>query len=191
MIQALIIIDVQNDYFTGGNMELVGMEAAADNCELLLSRFREKRAPVFHIQHLSIRPGSSFFVPDTAGCEINPRVKPQADEPVLQKNFPNAFRSTELNERLQAAGIEQLIVCGAMSHMCIDTSVRAAFDLGYNSQLIHDACATRDLQFEDRIVPAAMVQDAFMASVNGLFAAVSSTREYLDGQGQVKRALKS
>jgi nicotinamidase-related amidase len=160
-------------------MELVGMEAAADNCRRLLERFRETQAPIFHIQHLSVKPGSSFFVPDTDGCEINQHVTPQADEPVLQKNFPNAFRGTELNDRLQAAGIDQLVVCGAMSHMCIDTTVRAAFDLGYNSQLISDACATRDLEFEGRTVPAATVQAAFMASINGLFAAVSPTDNFL------------
>ena len=180
MKQGLIIIDVQNDYFQGGNMELVGMEVAADNCQRLLNRFREKQAPIFHIQHLSIRPGPTFFVPDTDGCEINQRVSPQADEAVLQKNFPNAFRDTELKEQLQAVGIEHLVVCGAMSHMCIDATVRAAFDLGYNNQLISDACATRDLKFEGRTVPASSVQDAFMASIHGLFAAVSTSDYFLE-----------
>ena len=179
MKQGLIIIDVQNDYFQGGSMELVGMEAAADNCQRLLNRFRESQAPIFHIQHLSVRPGSSFFVPDTDGCEINPRVSPEADEPVLQKNYPNAFRGTQLQELLKSADIEKLVVCGAMTQMCIDTTVRAAFDIGYNCELISDACATKDLQFESRTVPASVVQDTYMASLNGLFAAVSMTEIFL------------
>lgn len=182
MKQGLIIIDVQNDYFQGGNMELVAMEVAADNCQQLLNRFRQEQAPIFHIQHLSVRAGSSFFVPGTQGCEINERVKPEADEPVVVKNFPNAFRDTELQNLLQKAGIEQLVVCGAMSHMCVDTTVRAAFDLGYNCQLISDACATRDLEFEGRSLPASVVHDAFMASLNGLFAVLSTTQEFLDGR---------
>ena len=180
MKQALIIIDVQNDYFTGGSMELDGMEAAADNCQHLLNRFRQKKAPIIHIQHLSVKPGSSFFVPGTSGCEINERVKPKAGEPVLEKDFPSAFRDSGLQDLLKNMGIEQLVVCGAMTHMCIDTTVRAAFDLGYNCQLISDACATRDLEFEGRTVPAPVVQDTFMASFNGLFAELSTTEEFLD-----------
>ena len=179
MKQGLVIIDVQNDYFEGGSMELVRMEAAADNCRNLLNRFRDQKAPIFHIQHLSVRPGATFFVPETEGCEINQRVKPQADEPLVVKNFPSAFRDTGLQNLLKNAGVEQLVVCGAMTQMCIDTTVRAAFDLGYNCQLISDACATKDLQFEGRTVPALAVQDTFMASLNGLFAAVSTTEGFL------------
>jgi nicotinamidase-related amidase len=180
MKQALIIIDVQNDYFASGKMELAGMEAAADNCQRLLSQFRKNQAPIFHIQHVSVRAGSSFFVPDTNGCEINERVKPEADEPLVVKNFPSAFRDTELQGLLENAGIEQLVVCGAMTQMCVDTTVRAAFDLGFNCHVISDACATRDLEFEGRTVPASAVQDAFMASLNGLFAVVSNTENFLN-----------
>jgi nicotinamidase-related amidase len=179
MKQGLIIIDVQNDYFQGGNMELVGMEAAADNCQRLLTRFRDDQAPIFHIQHISVRAGASFFVPATVGCEINDRVKPAADESVTEKNFPSAFRDTGLQGLLKNAGIEQLVVCGAMTQMCVDTTVRAAFDLGFSCQVISDACATRDLEFEGRTVPASAVQDAFMASLNGLFAVVSTTEDFL------------
>lgn len=181
MKQGLIIIDVQNDYFPGGSMELSAMEAAGDNCRRLLDWFRDKTAPIIHIQHLSVRPGSTFFVPNTEGAEINQRVKPEADEPVVQKNFPSAFRDTGLNEMLQESGIEQLVVCGAMSHMCVDTTVRAAFDLGYQCQVISDACATKDLEFEGRAVPASTVQDAFMASLKVPFAAMSTTEEFLRG----------
>ncbi len=108
MTRALIIIDVQNDYFAGGSMELSGMDAAADNCARLLASFRATTEPLFHIQHLATRPGSTFFVPDTPGCEINARVRPQDDEPVVVKHFPSAFRETELHELLQAAGVDEL-----------------------------------------------------------------------------------
>ena len=76
MTQALILIDIQNDYFPGGSMELVGMERTADNARRLLDRFRSVRGKLFHIQHLSVRPGSSFFVPGTDGVEINGKVSP-------------------------------------------------------------------------------------------------------------------
>lgn len=180
MTRALIIIDVQNDYFAGGSMELSGMDAAAENCARLLESFRATAEPLFHIQHLATRPGATFFVPDTPGCEINAQVEPQDDEPMVVKHFPSAFRDTELHQLLQAAGVDELIICGAMTHMCIDTTVRAAFDLGYKCHVIADACATRDLAFDRRPVPAADVQAAFMAALSMPFAQISSTEQLLE-----------
>jgi len=179
MTPALIIIDVQNDYFAGGSMELVAMDEAADNCKQLLESFRAQAAPLFHIQHIAARPGATFFVPDTPGCEINARVNPQDNELVFKKHFPSAFRETDLHDQLQAAAVDELIVCGAMTHMCVDTTVRAAFDLGYKCQVIADACATRDLEFDGRAVPAADVQAAFMAALSMPFAQITSTGQLL------------
>ena len=179
MKAALIIVDVQNDYFPGGSMELVDMDAAAANCKQLLESHRARQAPIFHIQHLAAREGATFFVPGTSGCEIHHSVTPGADEALLSKHFPSAFRDTDLHELLQASGIEELVVCGAMSHMCIDTTVRAAFDLGYKCRVIADACATRDLEFGGRPVAAADVQAAFMAALSVPFAQVSTTAEFL------------
>lgn len=180
MKQALIIIDVQNDYFAGGSMELVAMDAAALNCRQLLDAFRAETAPLFHIQHIASRPSATFFVADTPGCEINDRVKPQDNEPVVVKHYPSAFRETRLHDQLQAAGIEELVICGAMTHMCVDTTTRAAFDLGYKCHVVADACATRNLEFEGRPVAAADVQAAFMAALSMPFAQISSTRQFLD-----------
>ncbi len=179
MKTGLIIVDVQNDYFTGGSMELVDMDVAALNCRKLLDSFRAKQAPVFHIQHIANREGATFFVANTSGCEINDSVRPEEYEPVIVKHFPNAFRDTELHEKLQGAGVEALVICGAMSHMCIDTTTRAAFDLGYRCCVVSDACATRDLEFNGQLVKAADVQTAFMAALSVPFAQVVSTDRYL------------
>jgi nicotinamidase-related amidase len=86
MKQGLILVDIQNDYFVGGNMELVDMEQAAKNAEKLLAKFRDKNLPIFHVQHLSIKPGATFFVPETSGTEINESVSPLPDEIVDQKH---------------------------------------------------------------------------------------------------------
>ena len=101
MTTALIIVDVQNDYFDGGNMELVAMEQAAANCANLLDSFRSSGSPIFHVQHFSTQPGATFFVPGTPGCEINAMVEPGEGETVIAKNFPSAFRDTELHQSLQ------------------------------------------------------------------------------------------
>lgn len=161
--QGLILIDIQNDYFTGGKMELYNMEAASENAAKLLSFFRKNNWQVIHIQHLSIKAGASFFIPKTFGSEINASVLPFPNEPIVQKNFPNSFRQTNLLGILKTQEIDELVICGAMSHMCIDTTTRAAADLGYPVTLIHDACATRDLTFNGNVVEAQKVQIAYMS----------------------------
>ena len=175
MSQALLIIDIQNDYFPGGAMELVGSEQAGANAARLLAAFRAKGLPVIHIQHVSTRPGASFFLPGTPGVEIHACVAPQGDEPVFQKHFPNSFRGTPLLEHLRQQKITQLSIAGMMTQMCVDTSTRAAADLGFECTLAHDACATRAQTFDGVTVPAEQVQAAFMASLNGLFAKVISS----------------
>ena len=180
MTKGLIIVDVQNDYFNGGNMELVNMEAAADNCRQLLDEFRNSSAPIFHIQHLATREGATFFVPDTSGCEINDRVKPLESEVILTKNYPNSFRDTGLDQKLRESGISNIVVCGAMSHMCIDSTVRAGFDLGYSCELVSDACATRDLEFEGNSIDSANVHASFMAALGTPFASVTTTQDFLE-----------
>ena len=177
MTTALLIIDIQNDYFPGGTMTLVGPDAAAANAAKLLAVFRQKKLPVIHVQHLSVRPGATFFLPNTKGAEIHDSVKPQAGETLIQKNFPNAFRETKLLEHLRASKIEKLVIAGMMTHMCVDTSTRAAADLGFACSLAHDACATKALSFNGVEVPAAGVQISYMAGLNGLFAKVLPTAE--------------
>lgn len=177
MKKALLIIDIQNDYFPGGAMENVGATQAGNHAKELLTVFRQKSLPVIHIQHIVARPGATFFLPGTKGADIHESVLPLPGEPVFQKNFPNAFRKTPLLEYLQGNKIESLVIAGMMTHMCIDTSTRAATDLGFSCLLAHDACATRALSFGGTTVPAESVHTTFLAALNGLFAKVQSTRE--------------
>ena len=179
----LIIIDIQNDYFAGGTMELVGMAEAAANARLLLDAHRAAGLPVIHVQHLAARPGATFFIPGTPGAEINRAVAPIAAEPVVVKHFPNSFRDTGLLDLLESKQAKNLTICGAMSHMCIDTTVRAAFDLGFTCTLAADACATRDLAFEGRVVPAADVHAAYMAALSLPFARVTNTSNIIEELG--------
>jgi nicotinamidase-related amidase len=181
MKPALILIDIQNDYFPGGAMELVDMTRAAAHAQELLTAFRQARRPFFHVQHIALGPGATFFRPNTAGVEIHESVRPLAGEPVIQKHYPNAFRDTGLLEALRNAGVEDPVICGAMSHMCIDASTRAAFDFGFKCTVIHDACATRDLVFQGQTIPAAQVHGAFMAALGARYARVVSRKDFLSG----------
>lgn len=179
MDTALLLIDIQNDYFPGGAWELSHAEEAAGQARLALERFRGRRWPVFHVRHINTRPGAVFFLPGTPGSEIHGKVKPQDGEPVVIKHTPDAFFQTDLPGALTRAGIRKLVVCGMMSHMCIDTSVRAARNHGYEVTLLCDACATRDLQWGGTAIPAATVHETFMAALHGAFADVRTTGDFL------------
>jgi nicotinamidase-related amidase len=179
MATALLLIDIQNDYFPGGAMVLDGMDDAAAHAAELLAAFRARGWPVVHVQHLSVRPGSTFFVPGTPGVQFHAAVSPQDDEPLIQKNFPNAFRDTRLLETLQQMDADKLLIAGAMSHMCIDATTRAAFDLGFRCSVAADACATRALEFNGALIAARDVHYAFMAALRVPYAAVATARESL------------
>jgi len=176
---SLIIVDIQNDYFPGGKMELTGSLEAAQHAQTALAAFRRKSLPVFYLQHISNREGAGFFLPDTAGVNIHEQVKPLVSEKVIQKNYPNSFRDTALLAELKSAEVNHLVICGMMTHMCIDATTRAAYDLGFGCTVLHDACATRDLVFQDQTIPASQVHAAFLAALKGIYAEVIGTEDYV------------
>lgn len=178
---ALVLIDIQNDYFPGGRMELVNSMEAAGAAARLLACFRKACWPVYHIRHISTKPTATFFLPDTAGAEIHPSVAPLPGEAVITKHYPNSFRETDLLERLKSDRIDQLLICGMMTSMCVDATVRAAFDLGFTCTVAKDACATRNLMLDGETVPARQVQIAFLSPLGAVYAQIRSTDAILDG----------
>jgi nicotinamidase-related amidase len=180
MNKALILIDIQNDYFENGAMELVDAEKASNNAKLVLEKFRKEQIPVIHIQHIANRPGATFFIPKTEGAEIHKVVKPIAKEKVIVKHFPNSFRETELWEYLKSKNITDLVICGMMTHMCVDSTTRAAKDLGYNCVVIGDACATRDLDLNGVKAKAIDVQTTILAALSNYYSTIKMTEQYLE-----------
>jgi nicotinamidase-related amidase len=174
MARGLVIVDIQNDYFPGGRHELVGSEQAAEKASAVLTRFRERGEPVFHVQHVWDGDEAAFFSPGTRGVEIHESVRPADGEPVVQKAHPNSFRETDLERRLRDAGVTEVVVAGMMTSMCVDATVRAAADLGFDCTVVHDACATLDLEFGGSTIPAANVHGAFIAALGDSYATVTS-----------------
>ena len=170
MNKALVLVDIQNDYFPRGKMELCEMEQAAERARELLSEFRNRQYPVFHVRHISRNEGATFFLPDTAGAQIHETVAPKPGERVIEKHFPNSFRDTSLFDLLKEGDTGELFICGAMSHMCIDATTRAAFDLGFKCVVVDDACATRALLYRGREIPAQSVHGAFMSALTSVYA---------------------
>ncbi len=179
MSKALIIIDIQNDYFQGGNCELVNPIEASLKAKELLEYFRKNNMPVFHVQHINLRKGATYFLPNTKGVQIHENVKPLENEIIIEKNFPNSFLETNLESELEKQNIKELVICGMMSHMCVDSTTRAAFDLGFECIVAYDACTTKDLVFLDKKVKASEVHNSFMSALGSVFARVISCENLL------------
>jgi nicotinamidase-related amidase len=177
--RALVLIDIQNDYFPGGKWPLSGVESAADNAAKILEAARRAGDLVVHVRHEFSSADAPFFLPGSEGAKIHPKVRSLEGEPIVLKHHVNSFRETDLKKILEDHGIEEVVICGAMSHMCVDAGTRAASDLGYKCVVVHDACATRDQEFGSKVVPAAEVHAAFMAALQFGYAKLVSTGEYL------------
>jgi len=175
--KALLIIDVQNDYFADGKSELVNPLRALSNIIEVLRIFREEKLPIIHIQHINTSEGATFFLPNTEGALIHKDLTPADGEYLVVKHAPNSFLDTNLLDILKENNITEVIICGMMSHMCIDTTVRACMDYGIKVVLLEDACATKNLMFRDSVIDAELVHNVFMASLNGMFARVIKTSE--------------
>ncbi|OGT30794.1 MAG: isochorismatase [Gammaproteobacteria bacterium RIFCSPHIGHO2_12_FULL_35_23] len=179
MTVALLLIDIQRDYFSGGKMELVGAFEASLQAKEVLSRFRKQKKLIIHIQHISTRPDASFFLPNTSGIEIHQNVEPLQDEEVIIKHSPNSFKETNLLTILNKQQVNSLVIAGMMTHMCVDSTTRAAFDLGFQCTVLQDACATRALTFSGKEISADNVHQAFLAALSVPFARILPVEEFL------------
>jgi len=179
MKTALLLVDIQKDYFPGGKMVLEGSLEASQKAKRVLFLFRKKNFPLVHIQHISTRPDASFFISGTEGVEIHANVEPIANELVVQKHYPNSFRNTPLLKHLRSKKTAHIVIAGMMTHMCIDATTRSAFDHGFQCTVLHDACATKALSFNSEIVPAKQVLAAFWAALSAAYAKVISTDDFI------------
>ncbi len=165
---ALLLIDIQDFYFPGGRLQLDNPERAGMNAGLVLERFRKEGLPVYHVRH-NFEPCGN----------IHKFVKPLKSEKVISKDQVNAFIDTDLLETLQADSIEQIVFCGMQTHMCVEATIRAAHDLGFECLLVHDACATRALQYEVHIITANSVHYSTVQALENTYARVVTTGEFL------------
>jgi nicotinamidase-related amidase len=165
--KALLIIDIQDFYFPGGKSALVEPEKAAANAALLLQDFRNRNMLVIHVRH-NAEPGG----------KINDIVKPLPSEKIISKDEVNCFKGTDLLDYLKTNKIDSLVICGMQTHMCVEAATRAASDFGFKCTLIHDACATKDLKFGDKIVKADDVHYSTLSTLTN-YAKILSTKDYL------------
>jgi nicotinamidase-related amidase len=183
MNTALLLIDIQNDYFPNGRMPLERSTEASLKAQEALQAFRSKQKLVTHVQHISTRPDATYFLPCTKGIDFHPNVLPNKNETIIKKHYPNSFKDTGLLNHLTKNQVSHLVICGMMTHLCIDATVRAAYDLGLSCTVLHDACATKNLEFNNTPIPAQSVHHAFLAALQPTYGNVLSVREYLQTLG--------
>nr|WP_280527074.1 cysteine hydrolase family protein [Listeria grandensis] len=170
--KGLIVVDVQNDYFEGGAMPLFKPNEALENAIRIQADFRAQGLPIFYVQHAGTSE-AGFLVEGTEGAEIHAGLLPIATENefVVRKTTPNSFFETDLGEKLKATGVEQVVIVGMMTHVCIDSTTRQASELGLSPIVIADACTGPDVVFDGRKTSAKDLQISFMAAL-GFFADV-------------------
>jgi nicotinamidase-related amidase len=179
MNTALLLIEYQNDYFPNGRMPLERSVEACQKAQEALQIYRAKQLPVIHVQHISTRPDAVHFLPCTKGVEFYPSVQPLRNETIIKKHYPNSFKDTGLLNHLIKNNINHLIIAGMMTHLAIDATVRAAYDSGFSCTVLSDACTTKNLEFNNMIIPAQSVHNAFLAALQPLYANVISVKDLL------------
>lgn len=178
MTQGLIIIDVQNDYFAKGQLPLVNPEAALACINQLEDYFLAQQLPIIYIQHIDYRQDAPLFKAQTSGVQLHAHLRVNSDSTIVTKQYPNSFYHTDLTQRLHQLAVDQVVICGMMTHMCVDSTTRAARELGWNPLLITDATATTDLTMNGQTVTADQVSTAFLAALAS-FATEQTTAEFL------------
>jgi nicotinamidase-related amidase len=179
---ALIVIDVQRafDEWEAAGKRRNNPEAVARIAELL-SAFRDSGTPIFHIRHESTRPNSSF-APGATGYPVKDEAREIEGEPLVVKRVNSAFIGTDLENRLRAAEIKTLVICGATTNHCVETTTRMAGNLGFDACLVRDATWTFDRVGPDGDAHSAEdIHAMTLANLNGEFARIVSASEVITG----------
>jgi len=180
---ALLLLEIQNDYFPNGRFPLDKSQEAAAKAQLALQAQRDKKWPVIHAQHISTQPNAAYLLPCTKGAEFYSAVSPVKNETIIKKHYPNSFKDTALLNHLIKNQINHLVICGMMTHLTVDATVRAAYDLGFSCTVLHDACAAQQLEYNNTLISEQNVQYSFLAALQSNYATIMSTENFLQKIG--------
>lgn len=179
MNTALVLLEMQNDYFPNGRVPLEKSVEASEKAQAVLQAYREQNLPVIHVQHISTHPKAKHFLPCTKGAEFAANVAPLKNETVIKKHYPNSFKDTNLRNYLTKNKIKHLVICGMTTQTTVDATVRAAYDLGFSCTVLHDACAAHQVEFNHVAISAHDVHYAFLAALYPMYANMLSCDELL------------
>jgi len=176
---ALLLIDFQREYGPDGRLPLTGLGAAAQRAQRLVEAFDAQGALVIHVHHVARAEQGVPFASKEPGIAPLPLPAVLPGHRTLRKSWPSAFQDTELLAILQAHGVRQVVVAGAMTHNCVDSTSRAALHLGLEVIVAHDACATRGLPgiASEPSLCAEQIHSTALAALADRHASVVSVRD--------------
>lgn len=188
MNSALLLLEFQNDYFPNGRIPLEKSMEATAKAQEVLAAFRDKKKPVIHAQHISTQPNASYLLPCTKGADFYQTVQPIKGETIIKKHYPNSFKDTQLLNHLIKNQINHLVICGMISHLAVDATVRAAQDLGFTVTVLDDACAAQHLEYNHHSISPQDAHHAFMAALQSTNTNVLNADGYLERTGMRTQA---
>lgn len=171
---ALLLIDIQDYYFTGGKHELVNPEKAVKEAEKILKFFRTKGDEIIHVKHIAKSEG-----------DIYTSVSPLNSEKVITKSEVSCFNGTDLLQYLKEKEIKNLVICGMTTQMCVEAAVRAGYDYGFKIILISDACATKDQIYDEKRIKAEDVHNSTLVALR-YYAKIITSDEFLKGNNETR-----
>jgi nicotinamidase-related amidase len=181
-MRALPIIDIQNDYYEGRKNILKNSLQASEQAKNTLEKFRNDKLPVVYIQQVSSRPEATFFISHTPEVEIHSHVKPKEGETIIVKSFSNSFVKTDYQDALKKLKVNELVICGITTHLCVYSTTRTAKDLDYTCTLIGAARATCDLEINGEKIQANKVQNSFLAPLSHYYANIQVVKQFISSR---------
>jgi nicotinamidase-related amidase len=181
MSEALIIVDVQNDYF--GPVPTCSPVETAETCAKLIKKFRDENKEVVFVQHIMKKEQENYFpflLKGTKGAEIHDIVKPLPTEKIVVKHEVSSFVRTDLKEYLNSKGVKNLIVVGMMIHNCVNATVYSAVDEGFTPIVVKEAVNTMDQPLEGKIVKAEQIKESFLAGIQFVYSKVYNVEDVLN-----------
>ena len=185
MKRALLVIDVQNEYFTG-RMPVSYPAGSFDNILKAVDAAKQAQIPVILIRHGSPQPDATVFVKGSAGWEIHAALSAKAHLRIIDKHLPGSFTGTDLEDCLRSLGVDTVVISGYMTQMCCDTTARQAVHLGFSAEFLSDATGTLDIANYAGSVSAADLHKAILITQAMRFSKVMTTDEWI---GAIERVM--
>lgn len=178
MKEALLVIDVQNEYFTG-KLPVTYPVESLENILRAMDWAHDGRVPVAVIQHTNMAPEAVTFRKGTPGWELHDEIKRRHADLIIEKTLPGSFTGTKLHEWLSEHAISSVTIAGYMTHMCCDTTAREAFHRNYAVTFLSDATGTLLVSNRAGTISAADLHLAVLVTQQQRFARVLTTSEWI------------
>lgn len=179
MKRALLVIDVQNEYFTG-KMPIAYPHGSIDNVVKAMETASNNQIPVIVIQHTAPQPDSKTFVKGSEGWKLHSDIEARPCDLLVEKNLPGSFTDTILESWLREKGIDTVVVVGYMTQMCCDTTARQAVHLGFKVEFLSDATGTLHVSNYAGTVTAEELHKAILVTQAMRFSKVMTTQQWME-----------